>query len=900
MRLRSQQLEWILRLVKLWLASTLFIASITPSWAFAQSTNDPWTDPLNLSHSGVATNPDVVTDSDGVVHVVWQDNLANYLYTQFNDEQWSTPETTNLNRVFRLPGPDEPADPFQLANYAGPNPLFLAGPDQRIFSFWINPEGRVYVSNVENQNFKDDVAWGSGRLVTPGASSFAAAVDALGELHLAFLRPEGDPDNPPGIYYTRSQTNGGDWSKPVFLYESPYLRRLGEGEANLSLATVETGDTQRVFIAWDNRPRKQVFLAQSADGGESWSQPMLVAGSAPNSGLAGPFSIKVGATENSVVLVWQSGRPGGACSQLYQSSRDAGATWSDPQPMLEDLLGCAQSNKFVTGLPNSSEGPLYFLTETQSQVFLSAWNGLRWSEPQAQPILSGFEEPEIYTEVIYGCRQAALSGERLYIVGCDEGGGGDVWITSRDLGSDTSLFSSPVWSQLSPVTDENLEVEAVELIATSDDMIHAFFSQHQDPSIYYTYWDGQRWSHINPVLKPPEGEAGWPALAAGPENELFLITPTSRGALYFSWATSGNAATESRWSTPTRLGIGHDGQIGSVDVAWNSAGSIYVVYSVPVNEERGIYLVKSEDHGTSWSEPLQVFNGAEAAFDLVGAPSLVTSENGFLHITWKQQSIQGDGIPQPLSLYYARSEDGGQTFNNAAPIVEEPVAWREIVTDGNGNLHLLWQSQDAITTVWDQVSLDGGNSWQFPQGLPGKGKLAAVTRDSVGRLHLVGASLGTLDHWLWDGSRWQPEVPLQWSLAAGQESPAALLAAAVNRQGKIVVALAVPADVDNETQRTLFYSTRTFKLPSNPNASQETPTETLLSPTPAPATSTPKPLLTLASPVGSEPAISQDQIDRNESTGRIAPLTVALIPVALLLLGVLGMAIRRATRGEDR
>ena len=173
MRLRSQQFEWILRLVKLWFASTLFIASITPSWAFAQSTNDPWTEPLNLSHSGVATNPDVVTDSDGVVHVVWQDNLANYLYTQFNDDQWSAPETTNLNRVFRLPGPDEPADPFQLANYAGPNPLFLAGPDQRIFSFWINPEGRVYVSNVENQNFKDDVAWGSGRLVTPGAAYFA-------------------------------------------------------------------------------------------------------------------------------------------------------------------------------------------------------------------------------------------------------------------------------------------------------------------------------------------------------------------------------------------------------------------------------------------------------------------------------------------------------------------------------------------------------------------------------------------------------------------------------------------------------------------------------------------------------------------------------------------------------
>ena len=203
-------------------------------------------------------------------------------------------------------------------------------------------------------------------------------------------------------------------------------------------------------------------------------------------------------------------------------------------------------------------------------------------------------------------------------------------------------------------------MEAVELVATGDDLIHAFFSQHQDPAIYYTYWDGELWSRITPVLELPEGEAAWPAIAAGPGNELFLIARNNRGTLYFSRATSGNAATASSWSTPTRLGIGHDGEIGSVDVAWDAAGTVYVAYSVPVNDERGIYLVQSKDQGTTWSEPLQVFDGAAAGFDLVGAPSLLTSENGFLHIIWKQQSIQGDGVPQPISLYYARSEDGGR------------------------------------------------------------------------------------------------------------------------------------------------------------------------------------------------------------------------------------------------
>jgi hypothetical protein len=897
-RLGSLQSGWMFRLVGLLFASTLFIASITPSWAQAQSTDDPWDKPLNLSHSGVAVNPAIVTDSEGVVHAVWQDDLANYVYTHFDGSQWSAPETTDLDRVFELPTPGESTSP-QLAIYTGPNPMFVAGPGQSIFAFWISTQGKLLTGSVENANFGDAGAWNYGRVIAPSAASFAVAVDARGEWHLAYVRTVDDSVNPAGIYYTRSQNSGRTWAVPVLLYESPYLRRLGAGEANLSVATTGTEDSLRVYIVWDNRPRKQVLLAQSADGGESWEQPVLISGPASGAGSDGPFDIHVGANQKSVVLVWQSGRPGGACSQIYQSSSDGGATWSDPQPMIEDLLGCAESSEFVTGLANSPEGLLYFLTETKSKVFLLAWNGLQWSKPQAQPILSGFEEPEIYAEVIYGCHRASLLGERLYIIGCDQGQGGDVWVTSRELGSNTSLFTPPVWSQLSPVTTDNLEMEAVELVATDDGLIHAFFSQHQDPAIYYTYWNGELWSRITAVLELPEGEAAWPVIAAAPGNELFLIARNNRGTLYFSRATSGNAATESHWSTPTQLGIGHEGEIGSVDVAWDAAGTVYVVYSVPVNKESGIYLIQSTDHGTTWSEPLQVFDGVESGFDLVGAPSLLTSANGLLHVIWKEQSIQGDGVPQPLSLYYTRSEDGGRTFSDARLVVEEPVTWREIVADAKGNLHLLWQQQDAMTTVWHQVSFDGGRSWQFPQGLPDEGLTAALMVDSVGRLHLVDAGPGSLGHWLWDGSRWRPEAPLNWSLASQQDGPVELLAATVNKQGKMVVVLTVPTDAGDTAERTLLYSTRTLELPPAPTASREVPTQTLLPPTLTPATPTPEPL-TPVSTVDSEPTNSQGKTDGNATNGQISPFTMALLPVALLLLSVLGIMIWQSARVKDR
>jgi hypothetical protein len=544
---------------------------------------------------------------------------------------------------------------------------------------------------------------------------------------------------------------------------------------------------------------------------------------------------------------------------------------------------------------------LYFLTETKSQVFLTAWNGLRWSQSQEQPTLSSFEEPEIYTQVIFGCHQGAFLRARLYVVGCDQGDGGDIWVTSRDLGTDKSWFQAPVWSQLSPVTSDNFKLEAVKLVTTDDGSFHAFFSQHQDRAIYYTYWNGETWSRIAPVLKLPEGETASPAIAVGSGNELFLIARSSSGTLYFSRATSGDAATEASWSTPARLEIGHDGEIGSVDIASDPTGTIYVAYSIPLNDERGIYLIESKDDGTSWSEPIQVFNGAAAGFDLVGAPSLLISANGLLHITWKEQSVQGDGEPQTRALYYTRSADGGHTFSNATPIVKEPVAWQEIMADVKGNLHLFWQPQDTLTTVWDQISLDGGMTWQYPQGLPDTGKLVTVTTDPAGRLHLMGVGPEALGQWLWDGSRWQSEAPLKWPpVSQDQQSQISVewLAAAVSKQGKMLVLLAEQTTQGDVPEMTLHYATRTLELPAGQAATQ-IPTKVVLTPTLAPATSTPEGLLTPTTTADNRSATAE-QTAHSETSNQLSPLKSALLPVALLLLSVLGIGIWQVARAKDR
>src|SRR5262249_42000656 len=149
-----------------------------------------------------------------------------------------------------------------------------------------------------------------------------------------------------------------------------------------------------------------------------------------------------------------------------------GATWSQLQTMMGDVPGCAQSNDFVAGGAVGPGGMLYLLTNHKNQLFLSAWNGAQWSQPQVQPILAGFEEPETYAPVTLGCHQATWLGEQLYVVGCDTSSGGDIWVTSQQIASAASWFSPDVWSGPASITSDALEVTNVVVASTSDDLVH--------------------------------------------------------------------------------------------------------------------------------------------------------------------------------------------------------------------------------------------------------------------------------------------------------------------------------------------------------------------------------------------------------------------------------------------
>jgi hypothetical protein len=52
--------------------------------------------------------------------------------------------------------------------------------------------------------------------------------------------------------------------------------------------------------------------------------------------------------------------------------------------------------------------------------------------------------------------------------------------------------------------------------------------------------------------------------------------------------------------------------------------------------------------------------------------------------------------------------------------------------DSEGNLHILWQQQDAVTTIWDRVLMDGGRYGVTQQLSTGGGTSATALMPVVG------------------------------------------------------------------------------------------------------------------------------------------------------------------------
>jgi hypothetical protein len=457
-----------------------------------------------------------------------------------------------------------------------------------------------------------------------------------------------------------------------------------------------------------------------------------------------------------------------------------------------------------------------------------------------------------------------------------------------------------VWSPSIPLVDSQAELLSPVLIAGADGQFHALWVEKSESvdgvleaSIYYAVGNDSQWSRPAPIHI---GEADQLAGALDTEGHLLLAwRDKGLGTLFFSRVNVDEAIFPLQWSIPSEL-VSAQNVHSAPDIHVDeNSGVVYVAYAIPFNEGRGIFLIQSEDGGISWTEPVKVFDGAAAGWEVVDEPDLTLTEEG-VHVIWSRYSVlTGSGA---LALFYARSEDGGQHWSEPETVSDAVVMWSQIAAIGERTLLRMWQESTGDGgTLWYQPSFDSGNSWGRSTLIPGFGDFSGATSvvvDAANQAHMLQVTTGEDDtvrlrEWMWQDSIWliSDEIELPTESAV---SP--MLSTDVSRDGRLLtIYSSVIIDQDSMEQHSSIFSTgRLYDTSIDTGALQSTPIPTVEpsgtgTPLPEPLPATPPP--TLPPIEGSSSGLQLGPIDTSTSTGGmvVGILAAALIIVIVFVIG---------------
>jgi hypothetical protein len=791
------------------LASLILAATAIPH-AAAQWDDSPYGEPLNLSNSGGTSSPRLLVASDGQAHLIWEDEFLGTIYTQSaGADQWSTAIPVSL--PFR-------ADATGLKVLADPRGL--------VHAFWLEDDSLRY-SQAAAASFGEGLAWSAPQTLALACPAFDAALSAEGRLYVAFVRAESAADFPAGVYAWYSDNPLAGWSGPAQLFASTYFRGLTPEKAHVQIAAGEQG---LVYALWDDRAQERVWLARSDSSGLVWGAPFEIdrrqAGDGNES--LGPSQGMALAYGDNLLILWQAGHQGAACSQYFQWSGDGGLTFDERQVYAAPGQGCPAMLRFLV----SNSGPLWLLAGSPGGLYLSTWDASAnaWSPPQLQNGLNNFTHPETFRQVTLEAFDLALRGDALLVAGSDPQGG-DIWFTSRLLGAPEAWLPTPTplpaWSTPAAIAQNGEPVAAPILVRSADGRLHALWSQASSGALYYALFDGARWSQPLAVLNSPGGRPG--ALSAAIDRGGFLFAAWDDGdssELYASWTNAGLALLSGEWASPEELPLPPGTRWPSLQV--DGEGVLHLAYALPLNEGRGVYLLSATapiqaGQPLRWNQPQQVFDAGQAGWDMVAEPQLALAADGTRLLLWQRYTLPPD--VQPVGLYFSRSM--GEAFPPPAEVTRGALRWSQLLAGSDGALHRAWQIESGgRALVYHQYSTDNGQSWSEAAQVGGMGSASgpvSLLLDGAGRLHLVQIGVGgfaglTLQSWLWAGPGASTGADAGWLAGerlalADLTEPGSLAAISPGDGGLATVYLAQSLDEDEQVIYGLYFNQRPLQLP---------------------------------------------------------------------------------------
>lgn len=717
--------------------------------AQAQSPDAAWSTPANLSHSGAASEPQIVAGPDGRVQVFWHDRFDGLMTAIRQEGAWSAPQSAPILITV------EERDQFVLRPI-GVTPHIVADALGWVHAFWYGAAGEEtgLTPLLHSRLNLGTATWSAPEEVAEAAVVYDVGTGPNGSVVVAYVRDLDTAAFPAGVYVRRSDGGTAGWTTGQAAYTSVYFRVATAEDAHVD-ATI---DAQRqIHLAWNDPHLGRAFYARSADDGLSWVGRRELGD--PEQGAARPRV----AAGSSLLLLWEAERVAAPCA-LYQQELAAGETvtptWSLPERTLEALNNCPQQVDFL----RTPQGELLLAAGSGgAQLTLAAWDGTTWSEPELLGF--SFEDPELGKRVYLEGLRAALTGGRLAVVGV--GQDGEVWFLENDLETMAWAFAPPPpWSEPAGIAPSEGRPGLPAMATDGEGGLHLLWSEGgtgelPGTALSYTRYDGERWTRPAVVLSSPEGKAEQPAITVLGDQLHAVWSGGTNGEIFYSRAYRRDAYAAGGWSDPIVLPA--PGIVGAwPQIAADRGGVLHVLYAVPLNEGRGVYATRSEDGGESWSPFVTVFDATAEGWAMVDHASLAVDEQGILHAAWVRAPLPGGGLP--LEIHYARSSDRGETWSAPWLVAEEAGDWPQVVTTPGGQVHLLWHRLDGRAVVRHRWATDGATeqAWSYTQqvrGFDGVAAPVAVVPDGAGGLHLVGLGQDdvgepALYYATWDEERW--------------------------------------------------------------------------------------------------------------------------------------------------
>jgi hypothetical protein len=321
----------------------------------AQAEGGEWSRPTLLFEVepaevfGRVDGPRVLADQSGHVHAFWtygelaRGNSVEYIFEDIYYTRWDGTAWT--------PALDIIASPQALY------PRATTDSTGNLHLLW--KADRLYYSQAHSSEAGTALGW--TKPVSMRLESGQILADSAGRLHLASANESFWP------YYQTSADHGATWSAPVSI-AAPSKEISAVLDFNLAVS-----DDGTIHVVWDEYqlpdgwPPIGVFYSQSTDGGETWLNPVELAGEGYDD-----VNIVVG-DDDTIHVAWNG--MAGVGGRYHRWSGDGGRSWSE--------TAMITPNGFTEGPPQlilDRAGTLHFLTTSGQRVWYSFWQNGRWAE----------------------------------------------------------------------------------------------------------------------------------------------------------------------------------------------------------------------------------------------------------------------------------------------------------------------------------------------------------------------------------------------------------------------------------------------------------------------------------------------------------------------------------------